>query len=302
MTRCFLTRCYGFLLLLLAATASFAADHAQVYKTVEGRDLKLYVTRPSDWQAQDRRPAVVFYHGGGFVGGNPRQFENQAAHLARRGAVTFEVEYRLLQPGSRELPTRCIQDAESAMRWVRSHAAEWGVDPQRIAAAGGSAGGHLAAFLGLVEGMDDPADDRSVSAKPNAMLLFNPVLDNGPGGWGYDRLGERYREFSPFHNVTSNAPPAIVMAGSADKLIPVKTIHAFQDAMRRAGVRCEVRIYDGQPHGFFNFGRGDSRYYRETLQAVDDFLVSLGWLSPGPAGQSQTPPQRTSRPLTSSPP
>lgn len=274
--------------MLLGVVTACAAEQAHVYKTVEGRDLKLYVQRPADWQAGDRRPAIVFFHGGGFVGGNPRQFENQAAHLARRGAVTFEVEYRLLPRGSRELPTRCIQDAKSAMRWVRRHAVELGVDPQRIASAGGSAGGHLAAFVGLVEGLDDAAEDRSVSAKANAMLLFNPVLDNGPGGWGHDRVGERYREFSPFHNVTSNAPPAIVMAGSADNLVPVATLRAFQEAMQRAGARCETRIYEGQPHGFFNFGRNQNRFYRETLMAVDDFLVSLGWLAPAPRDSSLT--------------
>ncbi len=192
--------------MLLGVLTACAAEQAHVYKTVEGRDLKLYVQRPAGWQAGDRRPAIVFFHGGGFVGGNPRQFENQAAHLARRGAVTFEVEYRLLPRGSRELPTRCIQDAKSAMRWVRRHAVELGVDPQRIASAGGSAGGHLAAFVGLVEGLMMPPRIGPCLPK-QCMLLFNPVLDNGPGGWGHDRVGERYREFSPFHKSPATRHP-----------------------------------------------------------------------------------------------
>ena len=106
------------------------------------------------------------------------------------------------------------------MRWVRSRAKEFGIDPNRIASGGGSAGGHLAAFVGIVEGTDDPADDLSVSPKSNAMVLFNPVFDNGPEGWGAARVGDRYREFSPFHNVTKDDPPAIVFLGSADKLVP----------------------------------------------------------------------------------
>ena len=133
-----------------------------------------------------------------------------------------------------------MNDAKSAMRWVRSHAAELGIDPNRIASGGGSAGGHLAAFVGMVEGKDDPQDDTKVSAKSNAMCLFNPVFDNGPGGWGTERVGDRYQEFSPAHNITKDDPPAIVFLGSQDKLIPVKTLETFKANMEKAGVRCET--------------------------------------------------------------
>jgi acetyl esterase/lipase len=254
-----------------------------VYKTVGDRELKLYVTNPADWKADDQRPAIVFYHGGGWVGGAPGQFTEHAKYLASRGMVAIQVEYRLLDRKANEPPTACIHDAKSAMRWVRSRADQLGIDPARIASAGGSAGGHLAAFVGMVEGTDDPQDDLSVSAKSNAMVLFNPVFDNGPDGWGAQRVGDRYREFSPFHNVSSDDPPAIVFLGSADKLIPVQTAHDFQSAMREAGVRCEVMIFDGQPHGFFNYGRNGNQPYYETVIAADKFLASLGWLEGPPS-------------------
>jgi acetyl esterase/lipase len=160
------------------------------------------------------------------------------------------------------------------MRWVRAHAQELGVDPQRIAAGGGSAGGHLAAFTGLVAGLDDPNDDLKVSPKPEALVLFNPVFNNGPGQWGHEKVGDRYKEFSPAHNVSSNAPPTIVFLGRKDPLISVKTVEEFQAGMKLAGARCEAFFYDDQVHGFFNREPWRTR----TLIETDKFLASLGWL------------------------
>jgi len=250
----------------------------QVYKKVGERELRLYVVKPKDWQAADQRPALVLFHGGGWVGGTPTQFNDQATYLAQRGLVCIQVEYRLVKdvPGP---PLHCVQDAKSAMRWVRSHAAELGIDPQRIGAGGGSAGGHLAAFVGLVEGLDDPQDDLQVSPKANALVLFNPVFDNGPdGGWGQQRVGDRYREFSPAHNITSDDPPAIVFLGRNDALIAVDVVERFKASMTAAKVRCEAFYYDGQPHGFFNQDPWKTR----TLIEADKFLASLGWLTGEP--------------------
>jgi acetyl esterase/lipase len=253
----------------------------KVYKTVDGRDLRLWLVKsPNGWTADDHRPAVVFFHGGGWTGGSPGQFNTQAQYLASRGMVGVLAEYRLLgKERSTEPPEMCCRDAKSAMRWVRAHAGELGIDPSRIAAAGGSAGGHLAAFTGLVAGHDDPADDASVSARPDALILFNPVLDNGPGGWGTKRVGDRYPEFSPAHNVKKEAPPAIVFLGTKDALIPVATIETFQANMRAKSVRCEAFFYDGQAHGFFNKEPWTTR----TLIEADRFLASLGWLTGAPS-------------------
>ena len=95
------------------------------------------------------------------------------------------------------------------MRYVRSHAEGLGIDPDRIAAAGGSAGGHLAVFTALVPGIDDPAEDLKVSCKPQALVLFNPVFNNGPGQYGYKRVGQRFHDFSPAHNISKDTPPTI---------------------------------------------------------------------------------------------
>ena len=267
---------------LAGAGMAGPAGEPSVYKTVEGRGLRLWVVKPEGWRAADRRPAAVFFHGGGWTGGRPDQFDMQARYLATRGMVCVQVEYRLLDRGEAgqdpEPPVACCRDAKSAIRWVRAHAADLGVDPARIAAGGGSAGGHLAAFAGMVAGQDDPADDAAVSARPDALLLFNPVLDNGPAGWGHGRVRDRYREFSPAHNVSKDDPPAVVFLGSKDHLVPVRTIEEFRDNLRREGVRCEAFFYADQPHGFFN----REPWATETLIEADRFLGSLGWLSGPP--------------------
>jgi acetyl esterase len=251
-----------------------------VYKKVGDRELSLWVTKPADWKASDKRPAIVFFHGGGWVGGTPDRFSDHCKYFASRGLVCTTVEYRLLNKDTKEPPTNCVRDAKSAMRWVRSHAGEFGIDAKRIAAAGGSAGGHLAAFCGMVEGNDDPKDDLSISPRPEALVLFNPVFNNGPGQWGHSRVLERYKEFSPAHNITADDPPAAIFLGSEDALISVETTRQFQEQMEKLGIKCELHVYEGQKHGFY--GKSNAKYYYETVVAADRFLASLGWLTGEP--------------------
>jgi len=253
-------------------------EETQVYKKVDQRGLKLFIEKPPAWKAADQRPAIVFFFGGGWVGGSPAQFLKQSEYLATRGMVGIRVEYRTIPKGDNGPPVVCCADAKSAMRYVRAHAAELGVDPHRIAAAGGSAGGHLAAFTGLVKGQDDPHDNLTVSCKPDALVLFNPVFNNGPGQWGHGRVGGRYQEFSPAHNITKEAPPTIVFLGDSDKLIPVKVLREFEDAMKKAGVRCDAHVYPNAGHGFFN----REPHFTLTLRETDTFLASLGWLQGPP--------------------
>ncbi len=256
-------------------------EEKHIYKVVDKRELSLFVIKPADWKSADKRPAAVFFHGGGWMGGKPTQFSEHSQYLASRGMVCILVEYRLLTKPE-QTPEVCIQDARSAMRWVRSRAGELGIDPGRIASGGGSAGGHLAAFVGLMNGMDDPQDDLSVSTRSDAMLLFNPVFDNGPEGYGYKRVGEDYLAYSPLHNVATGAPPAIVFFGDQDNLVSVETAALFKHRMEAVGAVCEVIIYENMKHGFFNYAIQDHIPYYKTLLACDRFLRDLGWLKGDP--------------------
>jgi acetyl esterase/lipase len=130
-------------------------------------------------------------------------------------------------------------DGKSAIRWVRKNAVRLGVDPKKIAAGGGSAGGHVAAAAGTLKGLEDKNDDFSVSSKPNALVLFSPVFDNGPEGYGYERVKDRYREISPIHNIAKGTPPTIVFLGSEDKHTPVATAQKYKKLMEEKSSRCE---------------------------------------------------------------
>jgi len=252
-----------------------------VYKTVGDMELKLHVFQPKGRSPRERLPAIVFFFGGGWNGGSPAQFFPQSDYLASRGMVAISAEYRTKNNGGVS-PFECVNDGKSAIRYVRAHAEQLGIDPDKLAAGGGSAGGHVAAATGTLGGLEPEGEDTSISSRPNAMVLFNPVYDNGPGGYGHSRVGDRYKEISPFHNIDQQTPPTIVFFGTEEKLVPKATSDAFKAKMEKLGIRSELFYYEGQPHGFFNFGRSDNVYFIKTMTEADKFLGSLGYLKGEP--------------------
>jgi acetyl esterase len=246
-----------------------------IYKQVDTTDLKLFLYYPDDQLKDGPYPAIIFFFGGAWNGGSITQFEPHAKHFASRGMVSVLADYRVRNRHGSS-PFDAVADAKSAIRYLRQHAEVLGIDPERIAGSGGSAGGHLAAATAMVEGLNDPTDDLRINPKPNALVLFNPVFDNGPDGYGYERIGDRYLEISPMHNIRNGAPPCIVFLGTNDRLIPVTTAETFRDKMISAGNRCELMLYEGQNHGFFNFHH--TANYEATVKQTDIFLQSLGYI------------------------
>ena len=269
-------------LLLLAVSTAFAQaqapapDRVITYKEVSGDDLVLDVFLPDGWSASDRRTGMVLFFGGGWVGGETAQFHPQARHLADLGIVAISAQYRTRNSHGTD-PFTAVADGKSAMRWVRSHAAELGVDPGRILASGRSAGGHVAACTVMVDESDDPGDDLAVSADPQALILFNPVLDTTERGYGAEKVGDRKTEASPTHLVRGGLPPTLVMHGVADTVVPHENAERFCRLMKEAGNRCELESYDGQIHGFFQHERGEEFFFK-TLDRTERFLRELGYL------------------------
>jgi acetyl esterase/lipase len=238
-----------------------------------GQSLLVY--SPASMNA-GARPAAVFIHGGGWHSGKPEQFALLARRYAARGLVGISVGYRLAKPPETTVPD-CVADVKSAVRWIRKHAGELGVDPARIVVLGDSAGGHLAAATALLPGFDAPGDDPTVSARPDALVLFNPVIDTTPpDGWDLKSQGEAVvalaKDLSPMDHVSAGAPPTLVIHGSADKVTPLAGSERFVAAMRAAGNTARLETLDGKGHAFIVPGYGDNATIARALELTDDFL------------------------------
>ncbi|MEI6892633.1 MAG: alpha/beta hydrolase [Pontiella sp.] len=252
-------------------------DERVVYKTAGNATLKLHIFKPEGHKSSDKRPAIIFFFGGGWVSGSPSQFYRQCDDLASRGMVAISAEYRV-KSRHETTPKECVMDGKSAIRWVREHAKELGIDPNKLAAGGGSAGGHVAAAAAMVDDFEDTSDNRRISCRPDALVLFNPVYDNGPGGYGHNKVKGYWEEISPMHNISRETPPTIVFLGTKDKFVSVKTAEEYKRRMEKKGRRCDLHLYEGQGHGFFN----NKNNYTQTFIEMDRFLESLGFLTGEP--------------------
>ena len=251
-----------------------ATEHT--YKTVEDVALRLWVFAPDRAADADPRPAAVFFFGGGWRTGSPAQFARQARALRDRGMVAIVADYRVSsRHGTR--PWQAVADARDAVRWVRTQAAELGVNPARVAAAGGSAGGHLAAATATLP----DAGEEDVAAPPDALMLFNPAVVLAPvegvlepGDELARRFGRPLDFMSPYHHVRAGHPPTRIVHGSADTVVPARTAVAYCERVASVGGDCEVVLYGGAGHGFFN----REPHFERTLRQMLDFLEGLGWL------------------------
>lgn len=253
------------------------------YKQISGISLHVHAFRPDDAGPDRRYPAIVLFFCGGWNGFNATKLYPQSEYLAARGMICLNAEVRVKRHGTG--PETCVTDAKSAVRWARADAAGLGIDPQRLAVGGGSAAGMVTGCLGTVTGFDDPQDDRSVSAIPDALVMLNPVCDmisverrmalcGGP---------EPARALSPVHHVKPGQPPALVMHPKDDATVPVQQSIDFCEAMQKAGNRCELELWEKGGHGWFNWWDGKNPWFYETLERIDRFFISLGWLSGEPA-------------------
>jgi acetyl esterase/lipase len=256
-----------------------------VYKTVGDVELSLYVFRPKDRSPSGRRAAIVFFFGGGWLSGSPSQFQPQCKYLAELGMVAITADYRVASRHGVSINS-CVSDAKSAIRWLRTNSDLLDLDPNRIVASGGSAGGHLAVSTALLPDFDEPDEDHTISSVPNALVLFNPAVLLAPmegRSWsGLARLGDRLgtdaESISPIHHIRSGLPPTIIFHGEADRTVPFWSVEFFEARMREAGNDCTLIGYEGKAHGFFNYGRGAGKAFFLTMQATEEFLRNLGYI------------------------
>ena len=258
--------------------SAFPPTESHAYREVAGTALEVHVFRPAEGAAGGRRlrPAVLFFHGGSWTRGRPGRFFPHARALADRGMVALSAGYRLQGTHGTGVP-EAIDDAKAAYAWLVEHAAELGVDRDRIVVGGGSAGGHLAAAVALM----DPLPE----VPPVAMVLYNPALDTHPDDipssvrWmAAPRLEAlfqgRYRELSPAQYVRVGTPPSAVFHGTEDSLVPIHKARTFCARLLAVGSACTLHEYPGAEHGSFNYGWG--RHYEDAVSKTAQFLGEIG--------------------------
>jgi acetyl esterase len=279
-----------FQLLLLVFTAvfptrtqsSFEVPMAKVYKTVGDVKLTAHVFRASPGNTGDLHPAIVLFHGGGWVSGSPDWVYDAAKRYASSGAVAVAAEYRLSDQKSIS-PLDAMADARDIVHWMRLNSAELSIDSDRIAAYGVSAGGQLAASLATID--DGPANP--ISPAPNAMVFISPAVSVEQDGWFQKLLGNRAtaKDLSPSEHITKRIPPTIIFHGIADSLVPITGVKRYCDRAKQFGSVCELHAYPGVGHLFTrkldnqeDSFDPDPKVVADAKTKGDQFLFNLGFL------------------------
>jgi len=234
-----------------------------VWRVVGPAELGAEIYAPAEDAGALRRPAIVFFHGGGWIGGKPSQYRHHARYFAERGFVAYTVGYRTRTNARARIPD-AIQDARAAMRWVRATAGERGVDPNRVVAAGGSAGAHLALSTALFDEFDDAGAYPGVRAEPDALLLLAPPTETRweqgwPERWRTKASRMRYDatfrgdgdRVCPVVALGGPLPPTIIFHGDRDITVPIAQSKAFiEQAKALESPEVELVVLPGEHHHF----------------------------------------------------
>lgn len=255
----------------------------RTYKSVHGVELKAHIFDPPTLDAEPR-PAIVFFHGGGWNAGSPEWAYARARRYAAKGLTAIAIQYRL-SDFKTITPLDAMADTRDAIRWIRAHATELHVDPGKVAVYGWSAGGHLGVSAMLFD--DGPAG--GVRAAPDALVLLSPAVSVSSSGFLRSLLLGRAENaaISPTDHVRAGMPPMIIFNGDRDVVTPVGAAQRFCEAVKGAGGRCELHVYPGVGHlltrkldresqemGPFD---PDPATVDDTLSKADAFLASLGY-------------------------
>ena len=258
-------------------------DKKLLFKVIDGDSLYLHVFQPKEIKTPTA--VIVFFFGGGWVGGNPKQFYQQSDYFASRGILAISAEYRVKNAHG-TTPFECVEDGKSAIRWVREHAKELNINPDKIVASGGSAGGHVAVSTAVIDGFENANENLLASSVPNAVIVYNPVLDTTEKGYGAKKMVGRETEISPVDQLKKKLPPMLLFHGTKDRTVPFENAFRFNEKMNELGNDSKLVAIENVDHGFFNgdfFRNGfGNKYYNLTMYDTDVFLKELGYLKGKP--------------------
>ncbi|MCX6953552.1 MAG: alpha/beta hydrolase [Verrucomicrobia bacterium] len=241
-----------------------------VFRELKPDALRLHVFKPKDWKAGDRRPALVWFFGGGWTRGTPANATGFAKWAADLGCVGVAPDYRVKDRFGTS-PLESVADARAAVRWVQDHAAELGVDPQRVVVGGNSAGGHVALWTAIAHKPPGSAEGEAPKFRPAALLLTSAVSDTSkPKGYTPGRFGDNAEALSPLHQLDAKMPPMLVFHGDADTTVPQAQSLALRDKLLATGNTVE---FISVPGGSHNFGGDLPEWKEKTRTLMAEFLM-----------------------------
>ncbi|MEI7911730.1 MAG: alpha/beta hydrolase [Verrucomicrobiota bacterium] len=243
------------------------------YKKTPQEELFVYILRPAA-KADKPLPVIVYFTGGGWAKGTADAMMANVQWFREQGIIGISADYRVKSRHG-TTPLECVKDAKSAIRYVRQHAKDLGIDPNRIIAAGGSAGGHIAAAT-ILPGNDEPGEDLRISSRANALALHNPVLGVGFG----EDFFKAHPDCSPLLGVRAGWPPTIISCGTADDTTPYKYAEEFVRKMKAAGNVCELIPVQGAKHSCD--WPANNRNFLPTITRMTGFFREHGIIPPAP--------------------
>lgn len=233
-------------------------------------ELRLFVVRPAGWTANDHRPALVFFFGGGWTTGTPASSIFWAKFAASLGMVGIAPDYRTKNRYDTS-PLVSVADSRTALRWIQDHAASLGVDSRRIVVGGNSAGGHVALWTALTASPPGSNPTEAPKQKPAALILFSSISDTSPeSGYTPQRFGADATALSPVHQLDARMPPVLAFHGDADKLVPLRQATTLRDKLIASGNSCELHIVPGGGH---NFGNDVPEWQEKSRELIRAFLA-----------------------------
>jgi acetyl esterase/lipase len=239
-----------------AAPVSFPDAETHIYRAAAPEPVRLHVFKPKDWKPTDKRPGFVWFYGGGFVRGTTAQSAGHARRAAKDGMIGIAPDYRTVSRWPDVNASHCVADARAALRWIQDHAAELGLDPERIVVGGSSAGGHLALWTAITKSPPGLPGSEAPLFKPAALLLSCPAADTSKSS---GMRGDRFKlllpgfdpdSYSPLQNLDAKMPPTLLIHGDADVTVPYTHAVALHRALTDTGNECEFTTVPGGTHKF----------------------------------------------------
>ncbi len=273
---CLIVLFSSFVYIVCDKTALFSIKPDQLinYKKIGDKNLSLHFFHPKLKKPDSKSPVILFFHGGAWQYGSPEQFYRHCRYFSALGLTCISAQYRIESIHATD-PRASVQDSRAAFGYLIKNANALNINPEKIIVSGGSAGGHLAASLGVKLGLEYEKFSNLPPVRPTALILYNPMIDLSLGEPDHHLVADYWQDISPMQHIDSDMPPTLVLLGTEDTEVPVNTAKKFCSLIQEKGGECELELYEKAEHGFFNYSVENGNYFDATNQKVVQFLKQL---------------------------